>query len=158
MYENQHNSGQNRGDNGNADSAENPLSALVGGGDVGLQILGAGDRPSLRVPDPPFVDKEAVDEVHYEQNHQQRPEARPEAARAVDGVHADEHVGDVDREAQHFEKTAVPVYLLSRRKPQRYAALLHILIIQMHHADGSVTDADGADKRQYRAEADALKY
>ena len=108
------------------------------------------------MPDPPAVHEEAVDQVHDGQNDEQLPQARPEAARSVDGVYADEHVGDIPRKAAGFEKQAVPPDLFARRQAELHAALLYVLVIKMHHADRALADAEPADQNEQNAQPKSL--
>ena len=52
---------------------------------------------------PEIVDEQPVDEVQHKEDEQHLPEALPKAPRAVHGVHEDEHIGDVDRQADDFK-------------------------------------------------------
>ena len=56
--------------------------------------------------DPVLIDQETVDQVHDGQDHKALPEPRPEASRAVNQAHADEHIGHIARKAQAPEKRA----------------------------------------------------
>ena len=156
-HQQHHDARQHRGDDRHAHGARHPLLPLVRGGDVGPQVLGAGDDPGLGVPDPPAVDAEPVRQVHDGQDEQQLPEAREEAPRSVDGVDAHQHIGDVARDAAELEAPPVPLDLRLRREAQGDAARLHLRAVEMHHAHGAVPDADGADQHEQHGEADALQ-
>ena len=61
-----------------------------------------------------------------EQEHEQLPEARRKAARAVDGVYEDEHIGDVARNAQQLKANGVaPDSLSASSAPARRSAPAH---------------------------------
>ena len=77
--------------------------------------------------------------------------AGQEAPRAVDRVDANEHIGHICRNTQAPEAHAPPPDGFPGRHAKLYDAVLNLLIIQMHHPDRAVPNADGADDHQQRA-------
>ena len=153
----EHHHRRDRGDHRQAHRTEQPLFPLGGGIDVGLQVLRAGDGPGLRVSHPVAVHQEPVDEVHHEQYDQQLPEALPEPPRAVDRVHEHQHVGHVAGDTQRLERRLAAPYLLMGGQPQGHAALLHLRLVQMHHAHRAVADAEGTHQHQQSAQTESLQ-
>ena len=107
--------------------------------------------------DPPVVDEEPVDHVHDRQNDEQLPEAGQKAPRAVDRVHADQHVGDIPRHADALEAQTVFPDGFVGRKAQLDAALLHVGVIEVNHAHRALADADRADKDQQHTKTQPLQ-
>ena len=93
LQENRHDTGEGGGDDGHADGAEEPFAFFILRVDIRLQILRAGDRPCLCVPDPPAVNERAVGKIQDRQHDEQLPEAREKVPCAVDSVDKDKHVG-----------------------------------------------------------------
>ena len=83
----------------------------------------------------------------------QKPGKKP---RAVYSIYAQQHIDQIARKAQAFEENASLPDLLFRRQAKCGDPFLNRSIIQMHHTDSSVSDADGADKVQQEAQAKAF--
>ena len=103
MDNERHDPGENSGDDRHADRAGEPFDGFIVRGDVRLQVLRAGDGPRGRTADPPAVHQQAVYQIHNRQNDERLSEALQKAARAVHGVHEDEHTGDVNGQADDLE-------------------------------------------------------
>ena len=104
-----HYPGQHSRNDSHADGPGAPLPALIRGGDIGLEILRSGDCPCLCAADPEVIHAEPVYQIHYGQYHQQLNKAGQKSPRAVDGVYAHEHVGNISGNAAQLEELGLEV-------------------------------------------------
>lgn len=59
------------------------------------------------MPHPVTIDQKTVNEIHNGQDDKQLPEARRKAARTVYPIDTDQHIADIDGDADGFEQQAV---------------------------------------------------
>lgn len=91
------------------------------------------------------------------QYDQQLPKALNEALCAVERIDADQHIGDVAGDADSFENQSISLDFRVCCKSQRYAPLLHLLAVKMHHAHRALADTDGANQNEQNAQPDAFQ-
>ena len=106
---------------------------------------------------PITVNPKSVYEIHNGQYDQQLPEALNEALCAVERIDADQHIGDVSGDADSFENQSISLDFRVCCKSQRYAPLLHLLAVKMHHAHRALADTDGANQNEQNAQPDAFQ-
>ena len=106
--------------------------------------------------DPVFVNQKTVDQIHNEQDHKALPKPCEETSRAVDHVHTDQHIDQISRKTQASEKHTPLPDLLRGRQTKLDDALLYLLVVQMDHADGTITDADRTDQIQQKAQSESF--
>ena len=87
-------------------------------------------------------------EIHNGQYDQQLPKAMNEALCAVERIDADQHIGDVSGDADSFENQSISLDFRVCCKSQRYAPLLHLRAVKMHHAHRALADTDGANQNE----------
>ena len=80
-----------------------------------------------------------------------------EALCAVECIDADQHIGDVSGDADSFENQSISLDFRVCCKSQRYAPLLHLRAVKMHHAHRALADTDGANQNEQNAQPDAFQ-
>jgi len=106
---------------------------------------------------PIAVNPKSVYEIHNGQYDQQLPKALNEALCAVERIDADQHIGDVSGDADSFENQSISLDFRVCCKSQRYAPLLHLLAVKMHHAHRALADTDGANQNEQNAKSYAFQ-
>ena len=97
---------------------------------------------------PETIDQKTVHDIHYREDDKHLPETGTEVPRAIDTIDTYKNIQHVSRNADHFKALTVPADLFMRGQTQLHTAVLHILMIEMHHPDGAVTNPDCTDHHQ----------
>ena len=106
---------------------------------------------------PIAVNPKSVYEIHNGQYDQQLPEARKKPPRTVACIDAHQHIGNIAGNADSFENQSISLDFRVCCKSQRYAPLLHLLTVKMHHAHRALADTDGANQNEQNAQPDAFQ-